>query len=74
MSAFNSQASIPRFRDLMRYSEKFVTYPSLFLLGVLGVFLLMQNTSQAATPNDPILVEIYPCSLPTDEVNPSQFL
>jgi phospholipid-binding lipoprotein MlaA len=54
MSMFNSQASIPRFKHLMEYSEKLVTYPNLFLLGVLAVLLLMLNTAQAATPNDPL--------------------
>lgn len=74
MSAFSSKASIPRFEHLMRYSEKLVTFPSTFLLGVLAALLLMQNTAQAATPNEQFLVEIAPYTLPTDEVIPSQFL
>ena len=54
MSVFNGNASVPRFKPLMRCSEKLVTYPTLFLLGGLAVLLLMQNTAQAATPGDPL--------------------
>lgn len=54
MFAPNTQTSIPRFEQLMKYSEKLAAYPSIFLLGVLAVLLLVQNTAQAATPNDPL--------------------
>lgn len=56
MSTFNSKASIPRFKPLMEYSEKLVACHTLFLLKVLVVLLLMLNTAQAATPNDPLEV------------------
>jgi hypothetical protein len=45
---------IPRFKQLMKSSEKLVAYHTFFLLEVLVVLLLLQNTAQAATPGDPL--------------------
>lgn len=54
MFAPNKKTSIPRFKQLVKHSDKLAAYPSLFLLGVIAVLLLMQNTAQAAAPNDPL--------------------
>lgn len=54
MSAFKSQASIPRFKYLLEFSEKLARHFRRTLLGALAVLLLMLNTANAATPNDPL--------------------